>query len=294
VVAPGESIRPTVTAAGTGRGRRGFRRSGLAFCRFVATFSSFVGFQPTMKLTRSSLLGAMLLVVTPLFASSRDSAFLAQYLLGPQVWSRVVKIESAPMENSRYPAEFHGLVIAFADILWFYTEFDGTQNLSPRRGQVAMDEANLGELLRTIHPGMIRFTAETDAPALYDLPQVLPNACFVACLKYWAMLEESGRPPKHVRLIACFPSDSPIGHMILEYRRGLRRFVFDPDRPGEQIPIPFWANGSALSTATRALQPRWRSAPHRVTSVDLGRPVIMGPVSKNLIAATPPAERSRF
>lgn len=247
-----------------------------------------------MKATPSILIGVMLLVVTPLFASSRESAFLAQHLLGPQVWSRVVRIESAPAENSRYPAEFHGLVIAFADILWFYTEYDGTQNLSSRRGQLAADKANLGELLREIHPWMTGFTVETDAPPLYDLPQALPNACFVACLKQWAKLQESGRPPKHVRLIACFPSDVPVGHMIMEYRRGLRRFVFDPDQPDKQITIPFWVNSNPLATATRALQPRWKSPPHRVTSVDLGRPAPLGSVSKNLIASGPPEERPRF
>src|SRR6187455_2988907 len=160
-----------------------------------------------MKLIPSSLFGVMLLVVTPLFAGSRESAFLAQQMLGPQVWSRVVRIENEPAEHSRYPAEFHGLVIAFADILWFYTEYDGTQNLSSRRGQLAADQADLEKLLREIHPNLTRFTIETDAPPAHDLPQVLPNACFVACLKHWAKLQESKRPPKRVRLIACFPTD---------------------------------------------------------------------------------------
>ena len=82
----------------------------------------------------------------------------------------MVRIEIEPAEHSRYPAEFHGLVIAFADILWFYTEYDGTQNLSSRRGQLAADEANLEALLREIHPSMTRFTVETDAPPLHDLP----------------------------------------------------------------------------------------------------------------------------
>jgi len=236
----------------------------------------------------------MLLVVTPLFASSRESAFLAQHLLGPQVWSRVIRIEAQPTEHSRYPAEFHGLVIAFADILWFYTEFDGTQNLSSRRGQLVTDEANLEKLLREIHPSMTRFTVETDAPPAYDLPQVLPNACFVACVKHWAKLQESGRRPKRVRLIACFPSDVPVGHMIMEYRRGLSRYVFDPEQPDQQITIPFWVGNSPLKTATRALQPRWGSPPRRVTSIDLGRPAPLGPVSKNLIATGETAARPRF
>jgi len=245
-----------------------------------------------MKVFPSSLVGVMLLVVAPLFAGSRESAFLAQRFLGPDVWSRVVRIESLPVEGSRYPAEFHGLVIAFADILWLYTEYDGTQNLSFRRGQLAADQANLDVLLRAVHPTMIRCTEETAAPAPYELPAALPNACFVACLKHWATLQQAGRAPKQVRLIACFPPDSDVGHMILEYRRGLRRFVFDPDRPDQRIAIPFWISDSPLAIASRALQERWPTPPGRATPVDLELPV--GAVSRNFIAATTPADRPRF
>lgn len=235
----------------------------------------------------------MLLVVPPLFATSRESAFLAQKLLGPHVWSRVVRIESEPGEHRRYPAEFHGLVIAFADILWFYTEYDGTQNLSFHRGQLEADKANLGELLRAVDPAMIRFSVETEPPPAWDLPAMLPNACFVACVKHWEMLLQSGYPPKKARLIACFPPNADqTGHMILEYRRGLSRVVFDPDRPDQRITIPFWVSRNPLITASRALKERWPAPPTRVTTIDFEK--ALGPSAKNLVATGSMAERPRF
>lgn len=244
-----------------------------------------------MKRTLPSL-GLMLLAVTPLFAGSRESAFLAQKLLGPEVWSRVVKIERAPLENSNRPAEYHGLVIAFADILWFYTEFDGTQNLSSHRGQLAADKANLAALLREADPAIVGFTEVLEPPPARDLPAMLPNACFVACLKHWEALLQSGYPPKKARLIACFPTDDRKGHMLLEYRRGLSRVVFDPDRPDHQISIPFWVGKSPLKTATRALKERWPAPPSHVTAIDFEK--VLGPSAKNLVATGSLAERPHF
>jgi hypothetical protein len=245
-----------------------------------------------MKYPLSSLAGLMLLAVTPLFAGSRESAFLAQKMLGPEIWSRVVRIESAPGENNRFPAEYHGLVIAFADILWLYTDIDGTQNLSSRRGQLAADKENLGELLRGADPALVRFTEETAAPPERDLPTVLPNACFVACVKHWQMLMKSKHPPKKARLIACFPTDAWTGHMLLEYRRGFSRVVFDPDRPDRQISIPFWVKQNALTTATRALKERWPYPPSHVTSIDFEK--MLGPSAKNLVAAGSRVEKPQL
>lgn len=245
-----------------------------------------------MRYALSSLVGLLLLAVTPLFAGSRESAFLAQKLLGPDVWSRVVRIESEPGENNRFPPEYHGLVIAFADILWLYTDIDGTQNLSSRRGQLAADRANLGELLRGADPAIVGFTEVTVGPAERDLPTVLPNACFVACVKHWQTLLRSPHPPKKARLIACFPTDAWTGHMLLEYRRGFSRVVFDPDRPDRQISIPFWVNPNPLTTATRALRERWPSPPSHATSIDFEK--MVGPSAKNLIATGTLADPPRI
>jgi len=248
-----------------------------------------------MKFAPLSLIALALPLVTPLFAGSKESAFLARDLLGPDVWTRVVKIESDPAEDGRYPAEFHGLVIAFADILWFYNEYDGTQNLSTRRGQLAADRANLGQLLRSVDPALTGFAEDNEPPPPGAMPQVLPNACFVACLKRWEALQQSQHPPKRARLIACFPPEIRQGHMILEYRRGMRRFIFDPDRPTEQITIPFWVSGNPLTIAKRALRERWLTGPIQATAVEVGPPApITGPSSKNLIAADPRSDRPRL
>ena len=234
-------------------------------------------------------------VATPLFAGSKESAFLARDLLGPEVWTRVVKIESDPVADPRYPAEFYGLVIAFADVLWFYNELDGTQNLSTRRGQIAADQANLGQLLRSVDPALTGFTEETEPPPPYVMPEMLPNACFVACLKYWEMLQRSSHPPKNARLIACFTTDVRQGHMILEYHHGLRRSIFDPESPAEQITLPFWVSSNPMAVAKRVMRKRWLEGPIRATAISVGPPVFVpGPSSKNLIAADPHSARSRL
>jgi len=246
-----------------------------------------------MKRTLPSLVGLMLLAVTPLFAGSRESAFLAQDILGPDIWSRVVRLERVQLEGDRRPEELYGLVVAFADILWFYNEYDGTQNLSSHRGRLSADKANLAALLREVDPAMIRFTEETERPPPAAMPDAVPNACFLSCLRHWEMLQHSDSPPKRVRLIACFPPGSPTnGHMILEYRRGFRRFVFDPDRPTLQITIPFWVSNNPLTTATRALRERWLTPPSSATEVDLGKQ--LGPTSKNLILAGTNADQPRL
>lgn len=259
-----------------------------------------------MKATPLTSVALLLLLTAPAYAGSRESAFLAHDLLGPQVWSRVVRIENqapvaepaadpatptGPVSTGPYPAEFYGLVIAYADILWFYTEFDGTQNLSSRRGQLAADRARLGELLREVDPRLLSVTEETERPPRSTLPDVLPNACFVSCLKHWQALAQAGRPPKQARLIACYPPHSRSGHMILVYRRGLQRFVFDPDRPDQRIIIPFWSADDPLTIASRALHGRWPRPPEKVTTIEINRP--NGPEAHNRIAADPREGKTR-
>jgi hypothetical protein len=73
-----------------------------------------------------------------------EAAFQARAMFGPEIWSRVLRIENdSPGRHSRYPAEFHTLVVAFEDILWLYTEFDGTQTLSRYAGRIEEDRADL-------------------------------------------------------------------------------------------------------------------------------------------------------
>ena len=68
-----------------------------------------------MKPPRSRLLALGLLLAATLHAGSRETAFRARAMLGPDVWARVLRIENErPGRDSRYPAEFHGLKVARA------------------------------------------------------------------------------------------------------------------------------------------------------------------------------------
>ncbi len=216
-----------------------------------------------------------LLLAVPALAGSRESACRARELIGPNVWSRVVHIENEPVEGSRYPAEFYGLVVEFADVLWLYTEFDGTQNLSDQRGRVAADKTNLGALLRAVDPALRSYTIEPDATEPLGEAVIPPNGCFIACLVRWGELRQAYNPPnpKHARLIACFPpTATTAGHMLLEYRRGLSRFIFDPDQPEKVIRLPWFSTDEALAIAGRVLKERWPEPPVRATSLDLTPP----------------------
>ncbi|MES1167772.1 MAG: hypothetical protein ABUL61_01245, partial [Oleiharenicola lentus] len=136
---------------------------------------------------RSPLLatGLGLLLAVPALAGSRESAYRARELIGPEVWSRVVHIENQPGVASRYPGEFYALVVEFADVLWFYTEYDGTQNLSLQRGQVAADKANLGALLRAVDPALQEYTLAPEVSEPIGEAVIPPNGCFLACLVRW-------------------------------------------------------------------------------------------------------------
>src|SRR6478735_9299813 len=113
------------------------------------------------SLPRAIIFFLLSCLALPAFAGSRESAFRAKELAGPGVWSQVIKIRNAaPVETSRLPSEFYGLVVVFADIVWLYTEFDGTQNLSPQRGRTAADVTNLAELLRAVDPNWVGFEIE--------------------------------------------------------------------------------------------------------------------------------------
>ncbi|MEJ1973063.1 MAG: hypothetical protein WDM96_11570 [Lacunisphaera sp.] len=225
-----------------------------------------------MKWARLHATGLGLLLAVPALAGSRESAYRAKELIGPGVWSRVVHLENEPVKHGSYPSEFYGLIVEFADVLWFYTEYDGTQNLSRRRGQVAADKANLGELLRAVDPALRQYTIKPDLSEPIGENVIPPNGCFLACLVRWRELRQAEHSPKHARLIACYPPETKAGHMLLEYRRGLRRYIFDPDRPKQLIRLPWFSTDEPLAVAVRVLGERWPELPVRASALDLKPP----------------------
>ncbi len=241
-----------------------------------------------------SLLAALVvlaLLAPPVRADSREAAFRARAWLGPDVTARVIRITNAASATNGRPAEFHGLVIAFADILWLYTEADGTQNLSLRRGQLAEDEANLLALLQEAIPGVAAFADDNEAPPGFaKAAGPPPNGCFIACVARWEKLRRERNPPGHVRLLACYPPDRRAGHMLLEFERGRRRYVFDPAAPRELRRLS-GAEDDPLAVATAALEPRWRVKPVKVTAVAVPDRAA-GPVGTR-VAGEPPRPPSR-
>jgi hypothetical protein len=107
------------------------------------------------------ILAALILATAAARADSLASAELARALLGPGVWSRVLRIENQATTTS-YPRRFDALVFEFADRLWLYADGSGTQSLSLSVGQLEHDKADLGPLLLGVSRGFTRFQDVTD------------------------------------------------------------------------------------------------------------------------------------
>lgn len=223
-----------------------------------------------MKLPHLRFLTLGLLLIGSLRAGTLETAFQARAMLGPDIWSRVLRIENeTPGPGSRYPAVFHGLVVAFEGRLWLYTEIDGTQTLSLYAGQLEKDQADLGPLLRAVEPGLGRFEDVSDQRPFAVLAVPPPRHCFLASVARWQRLQREANPPTRARLLAYYLPGVREGHMVLEYWRDGRRYVFDPDRPGEERMISRRLAEDPLKVA-RALTRRIGYRPVRAMHLDLG------------------------
>lgn len=222
-----------------------------------------------MKRWRLRLFTVGLLLSTSLSAGSRESAFQARAMLDPGIWSRVLRIENEKVgPQSRYPAEFHGLIVAFEGILWLYTELDGTQSLSRYSGRLAADQANLAPLLRAVDPGLKIFADVTEQPPGF-LEGAPPYACFLAAVARWQRLQREPVPPTRARLLAYYTRGESQGHMVLEYWRDDRRFVFDPERPRVEQEMSPRLPEDPLKVARALFAPFDRKRPVRAMQLNL-------------------------
>lgn len=186
----------------------------------------------TMKLLRLRLVFLALLLPVVVAAGSRETAFQAQAMLGPEVWSRVLRIENErPGSGSLYPAEFFALLVEFEGILWLYSEFDGTQSLSRQVGSTERDRADLGPLLREVEPGLVKFEEVTGPPTKGLRAGPPPQHCFLSSVARWEELRRGTNPPTRARLLAFYDEGGRRGHMVLEYWQKGRRFIFDCEYP---------------------------------------------------------------
>ncbi len=183
-----------------------------------------------MPVRATLLFLACLLIGARAQADSRESAFWGRALLGPDTWSRVVRVENAA-PTLRYPPDFYALVFEFEGMLWFYTESDGTQSLSQTTGRVGADKAEFLALVRALHPGFNRVNdAGSDEPMLVNLvDNRLPRGCFLFCLLNWRRLEGLGAPHRGQLLTYYVAApEGPRGHTVLLYQYGKQHFLYDP------------------------------------------------------------------
>ncbi len=225
-----------------------------------------------MRALRLMVCGLVLFSLAFRRADPAGAAFRAQALLGPGVWSRVLRItNNHPGKGSHYPAEFYGLIFAFEGMLWLYTELDGTQSLSQLRGRLAADQANPGPLLLAIERGLTTFvdvTGREAVPANFATGP-LPHDCFIRCVARWQELLREPNPPERARLLACYVPSIREGHTLMEYWRHGRRFVFDSWAPRWRKTRPWNGSDDPVELARAIFPPDISPGPDKVMALEL-------------------------
>jgi hypothetical protein len=198
-----------------------------------------------------------LLAASPAVAgepASLTDAREARSLLGPEIWARLVRIDSTPTrgleKRTAYPRTEYGLVFELSGILWFYCDADGTQSLSLRRGSLESDKADPGPLLRALSAHVTSWSW-VDAPAGGDPPvqSLPPNGCLIECLALLQRRLSSGEEAGSPRLLL-FYVQTPFGtqgHATLVFDLKDALAAIEPDRPGRVLSIPGRAGKDARS-----------------------------------------------
>jgi len=191
--------------------------------------------------------------------SGLADARAAQAMLGGASWSRVLRIENKGRRGP-YPKIVYALAFELAGILWFYTDADGTQSLSLRRGRLAEDEADLGPLLRAIDPGFAAWEPVDGAAAAAAAaaagsgaprPDPLPNGCFIDSVAALRRLGFGGERADRPRLLSYY-ADTPsgrLGHTVLVYSTGDGSRAIDPDLSDRPIRLPAGLEGDPRALA---------------------------------------------
>jgi len=188
----------------------------------------------------------------------------AQAMIGAETWSRVIRVDNAT-RFGRYPRVVYGLVFELADILWLYTDADGTQSLSLHRGMLADEKANLGPLLRAIEPGFKQWSVvpdETASPA--DRRGAVPKGCFIESVAALRERLARGETVTRPQLLSYYEETSMgvMGHTVLTYETSQGEMVIDPTGPNRSrtFPVQLARDPLALARAlggSRIGQARW-------------------------------------
>jgi hypothetical protein len=172
----------------------------------------------------------LLAILSPAEASLR-TAWQARRELGPGIWSRVLRIENHN-RHSRYPTVVYATVFEFADLLWFYTDTDGTQSFSLHHGLLEQEKADFAPLLRAIDAGFERFEEIDAAPEFAGRSAALPNGCFVDSIAALNGVLSRDERVGRAALLSFYAErgGSRVGHTVLAYETARGLFVIDPAR----------------------------------------------------------------
>lgn len=186
---------------------------------------------------------------------SLDQARRAQSLLGPGIWSQLVRVEN-DARSSPYPRRLHALVFELAGILWFYTETNGTQSFSLRVGRLDEEKGDFGPLLRDIEPGFVRWSIvpREGGPAVPPARE-LKNGCFIESIAALRERLARGERMERPRLLSYY-AKSPAGmkgHTVLAFGTGEHVEVVDPGKPDLRLRFAKAFEPDALALA-RAME----------------------------------------
>ncbi len=193
--------------------------------------------------------------------TSRRHALEAQALLGPEVWSRVIRIENDQPSN-RHAKTVYGLVFELAGILWFYDEGHGTQSFSLHKGRLTEEKADFAPLLRDIDAGFARWTVVSDRPGDVPARKSLRNGCFIESV---AALRErlalGGEVVRPQLLSYYLESNRGLhGHTVLAYETDGHVEIIDSAQAGKRFTYPAPLAQDAMQLARAMLGGKVASA----------------------------------
>jgi hypothetical protein len=150
----------------------------------------------------------------------------AQALLGPETWTKVLRIQN-DNRASIYARTVYALIFEFAGILWFYTDADGTQSFSLYQNRLEHEKSDLAPGLREIDPGFKRFQ-EMDAEWVVAPHGELPNGCFIESLVAGRGILASQRDIKGAHLLLVYAAGVRAGHCIFAFETADACYALDP------------------------------------------------------------------
>lgn len=197
-----------------------------------------------------------LLLVVPAAEASLRTARQARQMLGPAIWSRVLRIENANPQ-SQYPAVVYATVFEFDSLLWFYTDTNGTQSLSRQLGRLEEDKAELQPLLQRIDPGFADYEILPEEGVQFaGAPQRLLNGCFIESVAALRAAFDAGVPMREAALLTYYIDHDGrrFGHTVLVYTTGEGTFVIDRGRRRTPRPLEIAGLHADAMEVARAAQ----------------------------------------